>query len=236
MAAIETPRIPDRLPRYRVRRAPIVPPPRGTLGAAPWNRAEVARVGHFHPAGSDHRPRTEARLLYDEQALHVLFHVRDRYVRAVAEGFQGPVCEDSCVELFVQPLAGKGYFNFEMSCGGALLLYYIEDSRRTPEGFARYRPVQERHLAGLRVYHSLPQRVDPEIQDPVDWAVEYSIPLALFEPYLGRPVRCAGARWRGNFYKCGDRTSHPHWAAWAPIGEALNFHQPERFGELQFEE
>jgi hypothetical protein len=56
------------------------------------------------------------------------------------------------------------------------------------------------------------------------------------EPYCGplRPVR--GQRWRANAFKCGDQTSHPHWASWAPIGEALNFHQPGRFGWLELAE
>ncbi|MEW6117215.1 MAG: carbohydrate-binding family 9-like protein, partial [Nitrospirota bacterium] len=40
--------------------------------------------------------------------------------------------------------------------------------------------------------------------------------------------------WRANFYKCGDATSHPHWASWAPV-EALNFHLPHCFGTICFE-
>jgi hypothetical protein len=78
--------------------------------------------------------------------------------------------------------------------------------------------------------------VDPEIQGPVEWCLEYSIPLSIFEAYLGKAVDPAGGRWRGNFYKCGDETSHPHWASWSPIGEELNFHCPEHFGILEFEE
>ena len=28
--------------------------------------------------------------------------------------------------------------------------------------------------------------------------------------------------WRANFYKCGDDTSHPHWAAWSPLKKVNN--------------
>jgi hypothetical protein len=42
-----------------------------------------------------------------------------------------------------------------------------------------------------------------------------------------------GNLWRANFYKCGDDTSHPHWAAWSPVDE-LNFHLPRCFGRLGF--
>ena len=48
--------------------------------------------------------------------------------------------------------------------------------------------------------------------------------------------RASGQVWRANLYKCGDQTSHPHWASWAPIGEALNFHQPGFFGGLDLAE
>jgi len=60
-----------------------------------------------------HRPAVEARLLFDDESLHVLFRVRDRWVRSVVSAAQGPVCTDSCVELFFSPEAdtAHGYFN-----------------------------------------------------------------------------------------------------------------------------
>ena len=48
-----------------------------------------------------------------------------------------------------------------------------------------------------------------------------------------RSIRAGCQAWRGNLYKCGDRTSHPHWAAWSPVDE-LNFHLPRCFGTLRF--
>jgi hypothetical protein len=176
----------------------------------------------------------EAKLLYDSENLYVHFRVRDRWVRAVAQGFQGPVWADSCAEAFLQPRAGRGYFNFEMNCGGTLLLYHIRDHRRSAKGFADFTPVSAQLAAGIRIYHSLPARVDPEITGPVEWSLEYAIPLSLFAPYIGERPAPAGERWRGNFYKCGDETSHPHWASWSPIGEELNFHVPEHFGVIEF--
>ncbi|MBI5094406.1 MAG: diguanylate cyclase, partial [Candidatus Hydrogenedentes bacterium] len=68
-----------------------------------------------------------------------------------------------------------------------------------------------------------------------EWADEYPIPRALFETYVGPLGRIDGQTWRANFYKCGDETSHPHWASWAPIGEELNFHQPQYFAPIHFD-
>jgi hypothetical protein len=88
----------------------------------------------------------------------------------------------------------------------------------------------------MRIFHSLPKIVDPEIRSPLTWLVEYGIPFSLFSQYLGSAVRPSGASWRANLYKCADECSHPHWASWAPLGEELNFHQPDRFGLLEFED
>lgn len=224
-------------PEYRVRHTERPPAFSGDWDGGLWASAATARIDHFHPKSSPHRPRTEVKVLYDSSHLYLFFRVADRYVRCLTTRYQGPVSADSCVEFFVQPRPTGGYFNFEMNCGGTLLLYYIEDPRRVGNGFARYRPVDRAGLKGMRVYHSLPPVVEPEATDPVVWKLEYSIPLSLFEPYLGESPRpdAAGRPWRGNFYKCAEVNSHPHWAAWSPIGERLDFHCPEHFGLLHFD-
>ncbi|MFH1567889.1 MAG: carbohydrate-binding family 9-like protein, partial [Gemmatimonadota bacterium] len=74
-----------------------------------------------------------------------------------------------------------------------------------------------------------------EIAAPTTWAVEYHVPFALFASYFGASVPRQGTVWRANFYKCGDRTSHPHWGSWAPVGTPRpNFHQPDFFQAITF--
>ena len=58
--------------------------------------------------------------------------------------------------------------------------------------------------------------------------------MALLVKYAGPLPGMQDQTWRANFYKCGDATSHPHWASWNPIGEKLSFHKPEYFGEIVF--
>jgi hypothetical protein len=213
---------------YKVRRIPAA-----SLEAVDFSRAEEGRVGHARPESSDHRPETTFRVLHDGTNLYVRFDVKDRYVRSVQTAYQTPVSSDSCVEFFVWPKAGKGYFNFEVNAGGTLLLYYVEDPTRTEQGLKRYTPVPEQWGRQVVVRSSLPAVVEPEIAEPVLWHVCYQVPIALFEAFVGDAGR-VGAVWRANFYKCGDKTSHPHWLAWSPVS-ALNFHLPECFGELALE-
>ncbi|MEA2734712.1 MAG: hypothetical protein QOE14_1163, partial [Humisphaera sp.] len=114
---------------YLVRRAKIRP----KLDDE-WPDADVERIAHFHVASSDHRPVTTFRMLYDDDGIYIAFHVRDRYVLCRRNEHQSMVCKDSCVEAFLQPRPDHGYFNFELNCGGAMLLYYVRDPQRLPTG------------------------------------------------------------------------------------------------------
>ena len=98
-----------------------------------WVDRPLLDIARFRPESSDHRPRTRARLAYDEKGIGGVFHVQDRYVRSVHTHFGEPVYRDSCVEIFLQPKPDKGYLNFEMNAGGTLLASHITDHRRTPD-------------------------------------------------------------------------------------------------------
>lgn len=199
-----------------------------------WDEADSFPIACFHPRSSEHRPKTEARLLYDKDFLYVLFSVQDRWVRSVHTQFMDPVCKDSCCELFISPDLAQGYINFELNAGGCLHASHIRDWERLPQvGFRDWSPLNESWLETLRIATTLPEVIEPEIVEPVNWQAALAIPFSLFEEHFGWEA-VGRSIWQGNLYKCGDATSHPHWASWAPIGEKLNFHQPEQFSKLIF--
>ena len=222
---------------YTIRRASIKPDLDGKWDSPVWQEANVLKIDHFHPRSSDHRPKVQAKVLYDADGLYLFFKVKDQYVRSVCTNYQDSVCGDSCVEFFVRPRPDHGYLNFEANCGGTFLLYYVEDARALRRGgFAKFAPVDKAIFDQVKVYHSLPGTVNPEITEPLEWFLEYFIPFRLFEQVIGEPFSdISGQTWRANFYKCGDRTSHPHWATWSPIGPVLNFHLPHYFAPIHFE-
>lgn len=217
---------------YTIQRLSTAPPMNLDWDNPAWQTADTATIAIARPESSDHRPQTLLRLMHDGTNLHGIFQVKDRYVRAVKSGYQAPVCKDSCVEVFFQPDVGEGYFNLEMSAAGVYLLYYVRDHQRLEEGFADYAVVDEANYRKLTVKTSLPERIDPEITEPVIWYAQFTIPMAALEPYCGKIGDLSGREWRGNFYKCGDETSHPHWISWAPL-TSFNFHLPECFEKLQ---
>lgn len=216
---------------YLIRRAAKAPALDAGFDSGEWRNCRVLHVGVFRPEGSGHRPETRLRLQYDRLGLYGLFAVRDRYVRCAAEKFQDRVCRDSCVEFFVQPSSGSGYLNFEFNASGVMLAQAHPDTFR-PRAVSR--PLTAAEVAGVRIFHSLPGRVEPEIAEETGYEVGFFLPFALFAATHGAPPPASGTVWRANVYKCGDDTSHPHWASWRPV-RRLDFHDPDCFGDMEFE-
>ena len=220
--------------KYIIRESKRPPSLNGNWDEPAWQSSEVITLGHFAARSSAHRPRVEAKALWSNSGLFVFFRVHDRYIRCLRTDYQDMVCADSCVEFFVEPKEKKGYFNFEINCGGTMLLYYI-DCPDKKTGQIRIIEKVPRDLGEMvRIYHSMPSIVYPEVEFEVVWKIEYFIPFKLFAHYLGPLGKMNGQVWRGNFYKCADKCSHPHWASWAPLHGKLNFHTPQYFAPLQF--
>lgn len=218
---------------YDIRYAKKAPEMRGLGDGEVWRQVQPLSVDCFRPEGSNHRPQTQCRLLYDERNIYGLFRVKDQYVRCIHTSFQENVWKDSCVEFFVQPEKSAGYFNFEFNCGGAMLASYVTDPKRYNGRLNEYISLTPDDDEQIQRYVNLPTLVEPEILKPVVWTLEFSIPLVVLKKYVGQMGPLTGQKWRANFYKCGNETSHPHWASWAPLS-ACNFHEPASFGYMKF--
>lgn len=209
------------------------PPKAGTdWNKPPWQEISAEPIRHYMGERPDHFPKTEVKIAYNDMAIYVMFRVEDRYVRAIAAKHQDSVCGDSCVEFFFAPGSdvSKGYFNFEMNCGGTMLFHFNSGVKKERI------EIPGSDCEKIATAHSLPRIVDPEIRESVTWTVEYSIPIALLSKYCQVSMPKPHSLWRANFYKCADSTSHPHWLTWSPVDYPKpNFHLPQSFGVLEFE-
>ena len=195
-----------------------------------WNDTEAARLTNFMGDKSTPFPDTQVKVRYDDKNIYIIFRVKDQYVRAVAKENSGRVWEDSCVEFFFAPGPDikYGYFNLETNCKGIILMNHGKNSEERVS-------IDKEDFNKITIAHSLSQNAETEITSPVTWTLEYSIPLALIAKYMKVDKPGKGTQWRANFYKCGDKTSHPHWLTWAPvINPTPKFHMPEYFGWLEF--
>lgn len=166
-------------------------------------------------------PTVTARLAFSNNALAIMFEVKEDNVRAVTLEPNGPVWEDSCVEFFVKNPTGEGYFNFEINCIGTALAAYRR-SRTDAQHF------DEKQMERVRHFGSLPHQPIDLIGNPESWWMVEVIPFEL----LG--LKEAPSHIEANLYKCGDKCEKPHFLSWSPIAlPEPNFHCPEYFGLVE---
>ena len=216
---------------YTVSRAQIPPEVNAQWEKEPWLSTPALSLNNYMGDKPEHFPKVQAKLVYDDQAIYVIFRVQDKYVRAVAKKYQDSVYKDSCVEFFFTPSEdiGEGYFNLEMNCGGNALFHHQKKPRR--ESVA----ISEQDFNKLTIAHSLPELIDPEIKVDTTWTLEYRLPFSILEKYANVIKPESGVKWRANFFKCADDCSHPHWLTWSSVDYPKpQFHLPQYFGTLIF--
>jgi Carbohydrate-binding family 9 len=197
-----------------------------------WQDADVLSIGNTMGDLPGFIPDTRARIMYDDSHLYVIFRVADRYVKAINTKPNGPVWEDSCVELFFAPDSGRvlEYFNLEVNCGGTPLMRYTRTPRKD------YNTLTEKELSSIEIAASMPAVVYPELVEDTVWTLAYKIPFDLLKHYSAISQPEPGVVWKANLYKIADKTSNPHYLTWTPVEHSKpDFHRPEFFGDLVFE-
>lgn len=170
-----------------------------------------------------YHPLTTFAIAHSDTCIYIDFFVRCNYLRAVNYKNNSDVYQDSCVEFFVAPNGCAPYFNFEFNCIGT-----IHAAKRMDRHSGTL--LTDEQLDTVRRFASCGSKPFKELEGMFSWNLVVAIPLELigvkYTP--GKPVSL-----RGNFYKCADATSDPHYISWSPIDTPTpDFHRPEFFGEI----
>ena len=190
-------------------------------------RVEIGCVNW--PAEYGYKPRVDFSAAHDSDALYIRFRVTEDCAKALVSEDQGPVWTDSCVEFFVS-FDETGYYNFEFNCIGTALLAFRKEKPSPTVAPAEVMALIGRDSTLGR--EAFAERVETT-GDRVNWELNVRIPKEAF--FMHRFTTLDGVRARGNFYKCGDELSKPHFLSWAPIDwPSPNFHLEPFFGELEF--
>ena len=163
----------------------------------------------------------QAQVCWDETALYIRLAAREKDIRMEECGLLSEVCEDSCLEFFLQPTERADYFNFEMNPNRAIYLGYGTNVE---------------NLIRL-IVPNVEKMLDSKVEFTADgWVLTYQIPFAFIRRFFPEFKAEAGAQMRANAYKCGDKTAKPHFLAWNPIDlPEPAFHCPQFFGLLILE-
>lgn len=217
---------------YKVHRLTKHPTLDADWDKAEWQNIPAIQLTHVMGTHQAFMPRVDVKLAHDNETVYLIFRVDDRYVRCVSNTINHRMWEDSCVEFFFAPdlQFPERYFNLETNCGGTVLFHYNLEQKREKFIYAPEKVMQ------IDVAHSLPELVLDEITNPITWTLAYRLPIALVKEFAEVKTPLSGTSWRANFYKCGDKTSNPHFITWAEVKHPVpNFHLPQFFGELCFE-
>lgn len=182
-------------------------------------RFDVDRVNW--PGAYPYAPVCAGRIARTEDALVVDFRVSGLDLRARNLEDNGRQWEDSCVEIFLEDPSGAEYYNFEINPLGKVLAACGPGRENRVR-----RPAEEMEEIVRTAQFEGPQDYEGGIWN---WRVTVLIPFSL----VGVDSDALPHRIRGNFYKCGDKTAHPHFLSWNPVETpSPDFHRPDFFGEL----
>ena len=195
----------------------------GTWAAAK-NTLPKANVDIFPWGGQnsfeDYRPITTAAMAWDNGGLHIHMQSSETNLRTEQIGFSEQTWTDSCMEFFLMPDPQNSdcYINWEYTPNQAT--YLGLGSRRENR--------QQLRLDNYTAFFGLETEVTPS-----GWTLEYHIPLSFLKRYFTKLQLNASHCMRGNFYKCGEYTTRPHYGCWSPIAlPAPDFHCSNFFGDL----
>lgn len=184
-------------------------------GPAAWEKVEPVFLRE-NITGLAPRQRTWFKTTWNENGLFVFFHAEDTEPWATLTEHDAPLYNEEVVEVFLDPAGDlESYFEIEVNPLNTVCDLVL---RRTADG---YRKDFGWHCKGLRSSAGA---------GPGFWTVELAIPFSS----LGCRPPDAGCAWRVNFFRI-DRPKNEPWelSAWSPTGRPL-FHEPHRFGALQF--
>lgn len=173
-----------------------------------------------------YRPEVHFRIAHTGNEIWLKYYVREKYILALETRTNGDVYKDSTVEFFIA-LNKNAYYNFEFSCIGTRHLSH-------GPGRGNRTRISPEIVEKIRIESSLGNQPFEERSGDFNWEMMIRIPIECF--VFDEIKSLDNISVSGNFYKCGDKTSEPHFVTWNPINtEKPDYHRPEFFGQILFQ-
>lgn len=202
----------------------------GNLTEPVWSKAAVISPFVKTDGSGPERDRTAVRLWYDDDALYVGWTIQDPDIQATLTARDSHFWDEEVAEFFVTPGALDRYFELQWNPLGGVFDSII-NNRLDEQGRSRGFSGNSGFTAkGMRSAVVLKGTADNSNDRDEMWQVEIIIPFA----DLGTSTPQAKSVWRGNFYRFNrTKGQPPELLGWSPT-YSPSFHQPSRFGYLEF--
>lgn len=190
-----------------------------SLDSKEWEKAHAGKIGHVEWQEFSYCPKTTVRVLYNKEGLFLKFDTDEEELIYDCKNLNEDVFKDSCVEFFFKPDPenNDNYFNFEINATGTPLI-----------GFGTGRAPLRSRINDLDVSQFKIESVFNE----KGFSVKYFIQFAFLLKYVDK----IGDFFYGNFQKCKEKGSNPHFVSYYPIKTPKpDFHRPEFFDKIIIE-
>lgn len=194
------------------------------------NRLETLCVNKIDtvnwPDAYPSKPDVTFAMAHNGENILLQYRVKENEILAVVTKDNGEVWTDSCVEMFLS-FDNQHYYNAEFTCIGKALLGYRKFGEKAVHA-------SEQTMRSIVRQSTLGTANRGKEIGNFDWTLTLISPCTAF--WQSGINGFDGLQAKGNFYKCGDNLSVPHFVSWNKIETPKpSFHQPSFFGELFFE-
>lgn len=204
----------------------------GELDEPVWSKARLIKSLDQNDGAGPERERTELRLWCDEEALYLGWICQDSDIQATLTNRDDMLFKEEVVEFFVAPRSPTHYYEFEWNPRGAVFDAIIDHQLDT-KGISKsvrgdWNYTAKRMQSAVKVKGKINKTSDKD----EFWQVEIRLPFA----DLGQPPPKPKELWHANFHRISRAKGLPvEHLSWSPTLSST-FHQPSRFGILEFGE
>ena len=164
-------------------------------------------------------PKTLVGLFQDKNYFIFAFFIQAEYLRLEETEINSQVCNDSCLEIFIQ-LKDKNYLNLEVN--GLGIIHLAKGLNRE----SRYLQSVDWIKENIEFTTSLEGDPSPIAAYPVNWKAILKIKKTGLFQFINKSL----GKMKLNIYKCGDLSKIPHYLTLFPIEtDSPDFHRPEYF-------
>jgi hypothetical protein len=204
----------------------------GNLNEPAWSKAATLSPFVLSNDSGPEREKTSVRVWYDDKALYLGWTCADADIQATFTARDSKFWEEEVAEFFVTSGALERYYELQWNPLGGVFDAIISNQMDTRGVSTNFTGDWSFTATGMKSAVKLKGTPDNSNDKDELWQAEVMIPFADLGETTPRPK----AVWRANFYRFNRAKGQPpELLSWSPT-LLPGFHQPARFGYLEFGE
>ncbi len=197
----------------------------GQLESGAWKNVPFENIGEVQMGNSTRK--TQMKLLYDDDNLYLAFDASlpDSKLEIVPAGYDGPCWQQECIEIFLDPLAGKE-INYH------LIFNPVDNSRYDALNSKKRSPLDPSYGKDDPTWNGKWEYKNTIDEQNRKWISVVKIPFGT----LNISTPSVGTVWYGNFGREHHipKVKRIEYHLWSPNMETINFSDNEAFGDIIF--